>query len=245
MEVLHDVRAKRRVGVARAVGHVAVVALLAGCRDAPDRAALPVDTAALQDRRIFEGDVGRDTGRDTGRPAGDTLGTDTLSGAGIGGADSEPTLVLAADSAAGYLLYHRSAGCIACHGADGRGLENLGPSLRDSIWLHIDGSVPAIEEVIRSGIARPREALIAMPGLGARLDSGETYRIAAYVHSLSHPGAVAPDTVAARDSLRARRADSLDTAPPPPISMARASGNVRAPTVLSPDQDAQARRHQR
>ena len=232
MEVLHDVRPKRRVGVAHAVGGLAALVLLAGCPDAPDRAALPVDTAALQDRRIFEGEIGRDTGA----LSGDSLGVDTL--AARPGEPGEPTLVLAADSAIGFRLFHRSAGCIACHGADARGLENLGPSLRDDVWLHIDGSLGAIEEVIRTGIARQREAAIAMPGLASRLDAVETYRVAAYVYSLTHPASVVSDTAAARDSLRARTADSLGatSAPPPPSS---------APPALTSDLHAQARRHQR
>ncbi len=210
MEVLHDVRAQRRIGVGRAIGCVAGLALLASCGDAPDRASQPVDTATIEDRRIFEGEVGRDSGA----LAGDTLvEPDTFGGIDTPEVDAERTLILAADSAAGFLLYHRSAGCIACHGADGQGLENLGPSLTDGVWLHIDGSVREIEDVIRTGIARPLEAMIAMPALVSRLDPAETHRVAAYVYSLSHPGAVVADTTAARDSLRGPMSDTLRPVP--------------------------------
>lgn len=210
MEVLHDVWPKHRLGLTALTTRLLACAFaLAACRDAPERASQPVDTAALEDRRIFEGEIGHDTGHLAGdtRPA-----PNRLAGTGVPAVEAEPTLVLEADSAAGFLAYHRSAGCIACHGADGQGIEHLGPSLQDSTWLHIDGSLRAIEDVMRAGIARPLEAMIAMPALATRLDSLETYRVAAYVYSLSHPGAVVPDTAAARDSLRAR-ADSIVNPP--------------------------------
>lgn len=232
MEVLHHVRPKRRVGIAGAIGLASLLALLApACRDEPRRASEPVDTATLQDRRIYEGD----TGRDTSTAVEDTLAiADTAAGTMVG--DRDPTLVLAADSAAGFLLYHRSAGCIACHGADAAGLENLGPSLRDSVWLHIDGSLEGIEQVIRAGIAQPREALIAMPALASRLDAAETYRVAGYIYALSHPHRVVADTAAARDSLRAFAADTLGAArTPPPDATSHPPSSA----------NAQARRHQR
>ena len=192
---------------------IAALALVAAgaCRDAPERAGRTVDTAVLQDQRIAQGDVGRDS-----LPAGDSAARDVS--ADTSGTSRERILVLAADSAAGFLLYHRKAGCIACHGADGEGLANLGPSLRDDRWLHIDGTPPAIAGVIRTGIARPREAAIAMPGLAARLEPQEIERVAAYIYSLSHPGAAVSDTAAARDSL-ARLADTLPLPLPLPLSL--------------------------
>ena len=151
-------------------------------------------------------------GRDTTAPddsAGNTI-ADTAAAA------DEIILVLAADSAEGFLLYHRKAGCIACHGPDGEGLANLGPSLRDDTWLHIRGTPREIAEIVRTGIARPREAAIAMPGLAARLEPEEIEQVAAFVYALSHPGAAMSDTAAARDSL-ARLADTLPLPLPTPV----------------------------
>ena len=188
---------------------IVVVALVLGaaCGDAPERADRPVDTAVLQDRRIAEGDIGRDS-----LASGDSA--DTGSVMAPGDVERDPVFVLTADSAEGFLLYHRKAGCIACHGADGEGLTNLGPSLRDDRWLHIRGTPPEIAEVIRTGIARPREAAIAMPGLAARLEPREIDRVAAYVYALSHPGAAVRDTAAARRDSLARLADTATAVPP-------------------------------
>ena len=189
-------RPRRRILVTGrgAAALAALALLLAACDDAPDRAGQTADTAVLQDQRIAQGDVGRDS-----LAAGDSAALEVS--ADTSDMPRERVLVLAADSAEGFLLYHRKAGCIACHGADGEGLANLGPDLRDDTWLHIDGTPAAIAGVIRTGIARPREAAIAMPGLAARLEPQEIERVAAYVYSLSHPGAAVSDTAAARDSL--------------------------------------------
>ena len=207
MEVLHDVRPRRRVVVARTCAAIVAALTLiaaAACRGAPDRAGQTADTAVLQDRRIAEGEVGRDTlvrEDSAGRGIVDTM---PVSG--------EIIFVLAADSAEGFLLYHRKAGCIACHGPDGEGLANLGPSLRDDTWLHIRGTPQEIAGIVRTGIARPREAAIAMPGLAARLDADEVEQVAAFVYSLSHPGAAVSDTAAARRDSLARLGDTTSAA---------------------------------
>ncbi|HUF28618.1 MAG TPA: c-type cytochrome [Gemmatimonadaceae bacterium] len=192
-------RLRLNAGAALAATLALPLVLVAGCGDAPERAREPVDTAALQDRLMFEGDVGRDTtdARDT------VIAVDT----GLLAVPVEsPRFVLLADSAAGFLLYHRKAGCLACHGAEGEGLAHLGPSLRDGEWLHIDGSLRSIERIIREGVARPRQAAVVMPALDSRLTEAEVFRVAAYVYTLSHPGAAVADTAAAaaaaRDTLR-------------------------------------------
>lgn len=200
-------RPQRRLIVVRTCAAAAALILIAtaACRDAPDRAGQTADTAVLQDRRIAEGDVGRDTAAPDDSAA--SIIADTAA------APDEIILVLAADSAEGFLLYHRKAGCIACHGPDGEGLANLGPSLRDETWLHIRGTPREIAEIVRTGIARPREAAIAMPGLAARLEPEEIEQVAAYVYALSHPGAAVSDTAAARRDSLARLADTTSGAP--------------------------------
>lgn len=113
--------------------------------------------------------------------------------------DSAPILLLVADSVAGDSLYHNSRGrCITCHGARGVGGGSLGPSLRDSVWLDIDGSAAGIAAIIRDGVAEPRGGTARMPAFGRQLDPGQISRIAVYVYSLSHKGAMNADSAAAR-----------------------------------------------
>jgi mono/diheme cytochrome c family protein len=113
--------------------------------------------------------------------------------------DSARILLLAADSVAGDSLYHNSRGrCITCHGARGSGGGSLGPSLRDSVWLDIDGSPSSIAAVIRDGVAEPKGGTSRMPSFARQLDPSQITRIAVYVYSLSHRGAMNADSAAAR-----------------------------------------------
>jgi mono/diheme cytochrome c family protein len=113
--------------------------------------------------------------------------------------DSAPILLLAADSVAGDSLYHNSRGrCITCHGARGVGGGSLGPSLRDSVWVDTDGSAAGIAAIIRDGVAEPKGGTARMPAFGRQLDPVQISRIAVYVYSLSHKGAMNADSAAAR-----------------------------------------------
>lgn len=124
--------------------------------------------------------------------------------------DTTRLLLVAVDSAIGDSLYHNSRGrCITCHGPRGTGNASLGPSLRDSTWVDIDGSVPAIATVIHDGVAEPKGGGARMPAFGNQLDSTAIHRIAVYVYSLSHAGAMARDSAAARAALPARADGSL------------------------------------
>ena len=68
--------------------------------------------------------------------------------------------------------------CVACHGEDGGGLEEIGgPRLNDAIWLY-GGS----REAVISQISRPH--LGVMPGFGTRLDEATIKMLVLYVHSL-------------------------------------------------------------
>jgi mono/diheme cytochrome c family protein len=138
---------------------------------------------------------------------GVVMPTDTTAAA----RDSAPMLLLAADSAAGDSLYHNSRGrCITCHGARGVGGGSLGPNLRDSLWLDTDGSPSGIAAVIRDGVAEPKGGSARMPSFGRQLDPSQIARIAVYVYSLSHRGAMAADSAAARAAaaLLVHHADS-------------------------------------
>ncbi|MGB8327619.1 MAG: cytochrome-c oxidase, cbb3-type subunit III [Steroidobacteraceae bacterium] len=69
--------------------------------------------------------------------------------------------------------------CAACHGADGRGNQQLGaPNLADNIWLY-GGTATAIRETVSNG----RQGI--MPAQGDRLGPVRIKLLAAYVESLN------------------------------------------------------------
>jgi mono/diheme cytochrome c family protein len=126
-------------------------------------------------------------------------GSVTPTDSAVSARDSAPILLLAADSASGDSLYHNSRGrCITCHGPRGVGGGSLGPSLRDSVWLDIDGSPSGIASVIRDGVAEPKGGTARMPAFGRQLDATQISQIAVYVYSLSHRGVMARDSASAR-----------------------------------------------
>ncbi len=70
--------------------------------------------------------------------------------------------------------------CVACHGADGKGVQMLGgPNLTDNIWLY-GGSAGTIAKTIAQG--RNGE----MPAHKGRISSDRIHLVAAYVYSLSN-----------------------------------------------------------
>lgn len=127
-----------------------------------------------------------------------------------------PAVITRADSAAGDSLFHRRARCMTCHGERGQGLAQLGPDLRDSVWLHIDGSVREIARTILTGIAVPKQSPIAMPSFAGQLTPEQAVRVAQYVYTLSHAGAVtdsvATDTAAAPGAGAGGVAPLIDSA---------------------------------
>jgi cytochrome c oxidase cbb3-type subunit 3 len=73
-----------------------------------------------------------------------------------------------------------TAGCIACHQPDGKGMALLGaPNLTDNIWLY-GGSPAAIKETITKG----RNGV--MPAQKDRLSADKIRLLAGYVYSLSN-----------------------------------------------------------
>ena len=217
MEVLYDVRSRHSVAgiaMARTLGttarygvhgltyHVLCAALLASACTGGNRADGAADSAL--------GVPGSDSARrhDSGTASTTTTVTTTTvttatgtvtSDSVVARRDSAPILLLAADSAAGEWLYHNSRGrCITCHGARGVGGGSLGPSLRDSVWIDIDGSPSGIASIIKDGVAEPKGGTARMPAFGRQLDPTQVSRIAVYVYSLSHRGAMAKDSASAR-----------------------------------------------
>jgi cytochrome c oxidase cbb3-type subunit 3 len=71
-----------------------------------------------------------------------------------------------------------AANCVACHGADGKGMRSVGaPNLADAIWLY--GGKPSD---VQASITNAHYGV--MPAWGARLDPVTIKMLAAYVHSL-------------------------------------------------------------
>ena len=86
----------------------------------------------------------------------------------------------------GRQLFSGSGGCSACHGVDASGSQ-LGPSLRDDEWLHVQTpDVSSIATVIRNGVPDPQEYPGPMPAMGgANLDDGQVRALAGYIASIS------------------------------------------------------------
>jgi cytochrome c oxidase cbb3-type subunit 3 len=71
-----------------------------------------------------------------------------------------------------------AANCVACHGADAKGLRQFGaPNLTDAVWLY--GGKP---EQVASSIHKARAGV--MPAWSKKLDAVTIKMLAAYVHSL-------------------------------------------------------------
>ena len=208
MEVLHDLRAERRRSVSARIAPprlatvLVTLLLAAGCR-AGDRADATADTAFAH--------VATDSSHRPDSTVGATP-VDTMSkhDSAASQAVTAPVLLVAVDSALGDSLFHNSRGsCLTCHGAGGRGNASLGPSLRDSTWLDTDGSVAGIAGIVQGGVAEPKGGSARMPAFAGVLDSLSIHRIAIYVYSLTHPGAIARDSAAARAALPASATDSI------------------------------------
>ncbi len=69
--------------------------------------------------------------------------------------------------------------CAACHGPEGKG--SIGPSLRDGVWVHGQGEVGEILEIVAGGTAK------GMPAWKGQLAPAALEQVAAFVHGLSHP----------------------------------------------------------
>ena len=78
--------------------------------------------------------------------------------------------------------------CFSCHGLNGTG-GPLAPPLNDQTWINVDGEYTSIQEVIRTGVAQPKEFVGVMPPMGGlQLTDQQINELAAYVYSISHGG---------------------------------------------------------
>jgi cytochrome c oxidase cbb3-type subunit III len=72
--------------------------------------------------------------------------------------------------------------CIACHGADGKGNQQLGaPNLTDDIWLHGGTEAAITESIVRGRVNQ-------MPAHKDFLDEGKIHLLTAYVLGISGQG---------------------------------------------------------
>jgi mono/diheme cytochrome c family protein len=74
--------------------------------------------------------------------------------------------------------------CVACHGDAGKG--GLAPSLRDSVWIHSQGSYGEIVAQVRRGVPAESSAtkLVMPPRGGSTISDAELAAVAAYIWSL-------------------------------------------------------------
>ena len=81
--------------------------------------------------------------------------------------------------------------CAACHGADGKGNQQIGaPNLTDQIWLY-GGTEATIVETITKGRGEA-SAITRMPAHKDLLDPGKIHLLTAYVWGLSNAKLAAP-----------------------------------------------------
>ena len=96
--------------------------------------------------------------------------------------------VPAGDIALGRKVYDGKAGgamCATCHGSQAKGVPGLGPDLTDATWLHGDGSVVFLRNIIQSGVTKPKKSAAVMPpNGGGNLNASQLDAVAAYVGSL-------------------------------------------------------------
>lgn len=106
------------------------------------------------------------------------------------GASNASTDTLAAPRnliARGDSIFHGLAAggaCQACHGVDGKG-GVLAPDLTDGTWLHGDGSMAFLVQIVTSGVPVPKQYPAPMPPMGGpTLSPSDVKSVAAYVAAL-------------------------------------------------------------
>lgn len=123
-------------------------------------------------------------------PPADTIGSESQAAPAPPASAPVPTDEQGRLARGGDVFNGRVAGgiCFTCHGQNGGGSQ-LAPNLRDQTWIHGDGGVEFIAEIIRTGVAEPKQHPSAMPGFAGMLSDDQIGAVAAYVHSLSRGGA--------------------------------------------------------
>jgi mono/diheme cytochrome c family protein len=120
-------------------------------------------------------------------PVAILAGALTLGAADVSAQTALPSGVTQAMVDAGKTLYDGPALCSSCHGPAGAGTA-IGPKFTDQVWLHSDGSYPAILNTIKVGVTTPKESMIPMLAKGGSgITDEQAAQVAAYVWRLSHP----------------------------------------------------------
>ncbi len=91
-------------------------------------------------------------------------------------------------------------GCVACHGADGKGMQAMGSAnLTDGVW-RFESSVEGIKKTIKYGVNAgiPETRVAVMPQFqGGKLSDAEIKKLAVYVYKFGGGQADAPAAVEA------------------------------------------------
>lgn len=85
----------------------------------------------------------------------------------------------------GQLLFHNAANCFHCHGKNGTGTF-FGPALNDDRRLNLQtASYEEINQLIHTGVPKPKRHFGAMPPMGGTsLSEDQISALAAYVFTL-------------------------------------------------------------
>lgn len=84
------------------------------------------------------------------------------------------------DSGRAGLGKEKFVNCAPCHGADGKGNQDIGaPNLTDHIWLHGAGEAAIIRRIYEGKVNQ-------MPAQGGRLTPAQIHVVAAYVWGMSN-----------------------------------------------------------
>lgn len=145
--------------------------------------AAPAVYGAAPDDRAFR------RGRDDGPEAAGAMAS-PRPGRTHESAQDLPQGVTPAMADSGRRLFRGEGLCYTCHGDEGRGVAELGSSLRDGDWGHVDGSYGSLVALIRDGLtAQESSNGIPMPPRGgAELGEQEVRALAAYLWVLSRSG---------------------------------------------------------
>jgi mono/diheme cytochrome c family protein len=102
-------------------------------------------------------------------------------------ADSLPPGVTAKMVTDGGGLFKGAGLCTACHGADAKGVPNLGPDLSDAKWLHSKGSYDEIVKQVMAGVTADKSTtgIVMPPKGGSQLTDDQVKAVSAYVWTLS------------------------------------------------------------
>jgi mono/diheme cytochrome c family protein len=84
----------------------------------------------------------------------------------------------------GQQVFNGAGNCFTCHGADAKGTA-LAPNLTDQEWINVDGTHPAIVNLVKTGVPTPKSFPAPMPAMGgAALTDEQVNQVASYVWSL-------------------------------------------------------------